>query len=106
MTKKNRWADNDEIYQIIVTKIFQKNKHILYCFSLCNGKTGIEALINTIETRNLRISFLYKSIRHLWMGFMQEMKLLEYLKSNIVASITSSSIAVEDKKKKKTIPQF
>jgi hypothetical protein len=40
------------------------------------------------------------------MGFMQEMKLLEYLKSNIVASITSSSIAVEDKKKKKTIPQF
>jgi hypothetical protein len=42
--------DNDEIYQIIVTKIFQ-NKHILYCFPLCNGKTGIEALINTIENK-------------------------------------------------------
>jgi hypothetical protein len=51
MTKKNRWADNDEIYQIIVTKIFQKNKYILYCFSLYNGKTGIEALINTIENK-------------------------------------------------------
>jgi hypothetical protein len=30
MTKKKMGIDNDEIYQIIVTKI-QKNKHI-YCF--------------------------------------------------------------------------
>jgi hypothetical protein len=70
MKKKNRWAiDNDEFYQIIVTKIFQKNKYIVYCSSLYNGKR-IEALINTIENKNLfRISFFYKSIRHLWMGF-------------------------------------
>jgi hypothetical protein len=77
--------DNDEIYQIIVTKIFQKNKHILYL--PYNGKTGIEALINTIENRTGYPSFINQYATYGW-DFMQEMKLLEYLKSNIVASIS------------------
>jgi hypothetical protein len=61
--KKNIWVIELMIeYQIIVTEIFQKNKHIIF-FSIME-KTGIEALIHTI----LWISFFYKSIRHLWMG--------------------------------------
>jgi hypothetical protein len=84
--------DNDEIYQIIVTKI-QKNKH--FYFFPCNGK-GIEALINTIENKEPRISFLYKSIRHLWMGFYAGDETAGILINSSV--YTRSSIAVEDKK--------
>jgi hypothetical protein len=54
--------------KLSLLKSFKKITHSLLFLLLC-GKTGIEALINTIEKRNLFRIFLYKSIRHLWMGF-------------------------------------
>jgi CheY-like chemotaxis protein len=109
MTKKKIWViDDDEIYQIIITKIIQKTALFSSISSFCDGKEGIIALINTIENKESLPDIILLDINMPVMDgweFMQEMGMLQSLKNkNISIYIASSSIAIEDRNKSKKYP--
>jgi CheY-like chemotaxis protein len=109
MIKKKIWViDDDEIYQIIVAKIIQKTDLFSTISSFCNGKDGLEALINTLENKDLLPDIILLDINMPVMDgwdFMEEMELLESLQiKHISVYIASSSIAIEDKNKSKKYP--
>lgn len=111
MSQKTIWViDDDPIYQIIVNKIIQKSELFLNVSSFKNGKDAIDALENSLETKealpNIILLDINMPIMDGW-EFMEEMVALKSKISEVInIYIVSSSIALEDKNKAKNYPEI
>lgn len=111
MNQKTIWViDDDPIYQIIVNKIIQKSELFLNVSSFKNGKDAIDALENSLETKeelpNIILLDINMPIMDGW-EFMEEMVALKSKISEAInIYIVSSSIALEDKNKAKNYPEI
>ena len=111
MSQKTIWViDDDPIYQIIVNKIIQKSELFLNVSSFKNGKDAIDALENSLETKEALPNIILLDINMPIMDGWEFMEEMVALKSKISEAINiyivSSSIALEDKNKAKNYPEI
>jgi CheY-like chemotaxis protein len=111
MTNKVIWLiDDDQIYHIIMKKIIDRLGVSSKVISFNNGQDAIQALEKTIENSgqfpDLILLDIEMPVLDGW-EFMNQWQLLkERLSQKIQIYISSSSIAIEDKQKAKTIQIF
>lgn len=109
MIGKTIWiVDDDPIYQIIMKKIIRKSDIFVSACSFSNGKEAIDSLKKTISKNEKLPDIILLDIEMPvldgW-GFMEEIAIIKP-ETNPKIYISSSSIAIEDKKRAKNNPNI